>query len=329
MSDDTVPSNELQLGDVITEDSGYSIDRPVGIAVYLDKDGSRRITNALRLRPANFLNVRASLATKGHPVVFWGLADGPSSVMSALRGGLNYEFLPYPPADGVAIPSQIEPVNQIPYLQGYTSRPGGSGTRKLVHHKGWMRHVATFAHEIDTLYADHTHQLRQEESYRTLPDMPHTDESNIRNQNGLQYGRGTCGHNFEQLDLWSKLRGEDGGSGSIATDWKMRMIGVREDVEELCLMCPHPYFLRQFINLHDHLAWRRALDELLVKTAGGREFRYMRCPKIDKTGDKWQPAEGSITTFAGNAPLNWWKRQMVNWGKAVDYYDAHYAARDE
>ena len=158
--------------------------------------------------------------------------------------------------------------------------------------------------------------------------MPHNDESNIRNQNGLQYGRGACGYVFDKLDLWSKLRGEDGGSGSIATDWRMQMPGVLEDVEALCLVCPHPYWLRQFIIKHDHIRWRAALDELLVRTAGGRDFRYMRCPKIDKTGAKWLPAEGNITTFAGNAPLNWWKRQMVNWGRAVDYYDEHYAARD-
>ena len=158
---------------------------------------------------------------------------------------------------------------------------------------GWRRHTCTFAHEIDTQYADHSHQHRQEESYRTLPDMPHNDESNIRNQNGLQYGRGACGYVFDKLDLWSKLRPEDGGSGSIATDWRMQMPGVLEDVEALCLVCPHPYWLRQFIIRHDHIRWRAALDELLVRTAGGRDFRYMRCPKIDKSGEKrWLPAAG-------------------------------------
>ena len=247
-------------------------------------------------------------------------------MLNAIARAKGYWFLPYPPADGIAIPPQPEPVNQVAYLQGYPYRPGDRGT-KVTHIPGWMRHTATFAHEIDTLYADHSHQLRQGDSYRTLPDMPHTDESNLRNQNGLQYGRGACGYVYDKLDLWSKLRGEDGGSGSIATDWRMQMPGVLEDVEALCLVCPHAYWLRQFINKHDHIRWRAALDELLVRTAGGREFRYMRCPKIDKSTEKWLPATGNITTFAGNAPLNWWKRQMTNWGRAVDYYDDHYAAR--
>ena len=69
------------------------------------------------------------------------------------------------------------------------------------------------------------------------------------------------------------------------------------------------------------------MDEVITKTAGGRTFTYMRCPKIDKSGAKWIPAEGNVATSSGNAPLNWWKRQMENWGKAVDYYDDHYATR--
>ena len=152
----------------------------------------------------------------------------------------------------------------------------------------------------------------------------------MKNQNGLQYGRGICGYNFLQLTEWAALRPEDGGSGRIATDWRMRMPSVLEDIEALCLACPHPYWLRQFINRHDEAAWRTALDELVTKTAGGRTFTYMRCPKIDKSDPKrWLPAEGNVATSSGNAPLNWWKRQMVNWGEAVDYWDDHYAARDD
>ena len=204
---------------------------------------------------------------------------------------------------------QIEPVNQMP--DALT----------------WLRHTTTFAHEIDSLYADHTHQLRQGESYRTLPDMPHNDESNMRNQNALQFGRGACGYVFDKVLLYSKLPPEQGGSGVLARDWKMQRAGVLEDVEELCLTCNHAHWLRQFIIKHDMITWRAALDELLVREADDRTFRYMRCPKIDKSSVPWQPASASITTFAGNAPLNWWKRQMVNYGLAVDYYDEHFSRR--
>ena len=132
------------------------------------------------------------------------------------------------------------PVNQVPYLQGYDTTVGTGRNAVTTHHPGWMRHTATFAHEIDTLYADHTHQLRQPDSFKTLPDMPHNDASNLKNQNGLQYGRGICGYNFLQLTEWAALRPEDGGTGRIATDWRMRMRSVQEDIEALCLACPHP-----------------------------------------------------------------------------------------
>ena len=205
---------------------------------------------------------------------------------------------------------QLEPVNQIPDVEK------------------WMRHTTTFAHEIDTLYADHTHQLRQRESYRTLPDMPHNDESNMRNQNGLQYGRGACGYVFDKILLYSKLPHDQGGSGVLARDWRMQRAGVLEDVEALCLTCDHAHWLRQFIVKHDMATWRAALDELIVVTRDERTFSYMRCPKIDRSSIPWQPAAGNIATFSGNAPLNWWKRHMVNWGLAVDYYDDHYGRRE-
>ena len=203
-----------------------------------------------------------------------------------------------------------EPVNQVPDVEK------------------WMRHTTTFAHEIDTLYADHTHQLRQRESYRTLPDMPHNDESNMRNQNGLQYGRGVCGYVFDKILAYSKLPHDQGGSGVLARDWRMQRAGVLEDVEALCLTCDHAHWLRQFIVKHDMAAWRAALDELIVVTRDERTFSYMRCPKIDRSSIPWQPAAGNIATFSGNAPLNWWKRHMVNWGEAVDYYDDHYGRRE-
>ena len=320
-------STTLSLGDTLTETSVLPEGVSGGYLVQLDPDGSRRILDYLGF--SGSAEARTDVLARYGPTVYWGPQGGPpvpAGLNSAIAQAKGYHFLPYPPADGIAILPTPEPVNQAAYLEGYPYRPGGRGTT-VTQKPGWRRHTCTFAHEIDTQYADHSHQHRQEESYRTLPDMPHNDESNIRNQNGLQYGRGACGYVYDKLDLWSKLRPEDGGSGSIATDWRMQMPGVLEDVEALCLVCPHPYWLRQFIIRHDHIRWRQALDELLVRTAGGRDFRYMRCPKIDKSGEKWLPAAGNVATFAGNAPLNWWKRQMVNWGRAVDYYDDHYASR--
>ena len=317
----------LRVGDVIAANSVMPPGSVSNGIVLLDPDGSRRIIRArgaygfLEFGLREWLIARAAIEIP----VYWGRTGTPA--FSSLHRGSGYHFLPYPPADGIAIPASVDPVTPTPYLDGYHRKEGTGADVVITYIKGWLEHILTFAHEIDTLYADHTHQLRQPDSYRTLPDMPHNDESNIRNQNGLQVGRGICGHNYEQLVRWGKLRGEDGGSGSIATDWKMQMQGVREDVEAACYICDHAHWLRQFIVKHDYLAWRHALDELVVKTVGERTFSYMRLPKVDKSSEPWQPATGNITTFSGTAPLNWWKRQMVNWGEAVDEYDERYGRR--
>lgn len=102
------------------------------------------------------------------------------------------------------------------------------------------------------------------------------------------------------------------------------MPGVLEDVEALCLICDHTHWLRQFLYRHDMLPWVNALNEVHTVPNIGT---YMRVPKIDKSTTPWQPSTENITTISGNAPLNWWKRQMVNYGKAVDYYDDNYAQR--
>ena len=276
------------------------------VVLYCEGSGTRRVVQRATLNPLNLSAARMLAVHARHLRTV-----GESLAGTVPIYGVNIAPW-YQPGDFVGYDGlrSTEPVNQVPDFLT------------------WVRHATTFAHEIDSYYADHTHQLRQRESYRTLPDMPHTDESNMRNQNALQLGRGACGYVFDKVLLYSKLPQDGGGSGVLATDWKMQRGGVLEDVEALCLTCPHPYWLRQFIVKHDVARWRTALDELLVRTAGGRTFSYMRCPKIDRSTEIWLPSTASITTFSGNAPLNWWKTQMVNWGKAVDYYDAHFARRD-
>ena len=301
---------KLTYGDVITADfEDPDTTERSALVLYCDKNGSRRVIANSGL--ARTMSMERILSIIAHARATRNRQDLVNSVPIFVQ---QSEVRPwwttghYVGYDGSR---QLEPVNQIPDVEK------------------WMRHTTTFAHEIDTLYADHTHQLRQRESYRTLPDMPHNDESNMRNQNGLQYGRGACGYVFDKILLYSKLPHDQGGSGVLATDWRMQRAGVLEDVEALCLTCDHAHWLRQFIVKHDMAAWRAALDELTVVTRDERTFSYMRCPKIDRSSIPWQPAAGNIATFSGNAPLNWWKRHMVNWGLAVDYYDDHYGRREE
>ena len=318
----------LTLGDEIMPNSVMPEGVVSATIVFLDADGSRRV---LRLGAySNHLlrqNMERFLANKHIEIpIYWG-SGRIEGIRSPLFRGRNYDFLPYPPADGVPIPSQVEPVNPVPIIHGYHKKVDRRQNGKIVYVKGWFEHTSTFAHEIDQLYADHTHQMRQPDSYKTLPDMPHDTESNMRNQNALQVGRGMCGYAFQQTEDFARLPIDGGGTGNVATDWKLHYPKVLEDIQELCVFCEHAFFLRQFLIKHDVVAWRNALDEVLVKRAGDQELRYMRCPKVDKTSEPWMPSTDNFATFSGNAPLRWWKNNMVKWGEAVDYYDAHYGQR--
>ena len=320
----TGPSNALRLGDFLTQDSEAPLPAIItGLMIILDNDGSRRALGTRYFTPSTLYRVKDYYLPRNQILMYWGEVGVTDSFVGPIRYGKETLFMPYPDASGEPLLAQVEPVNPVPYLHGYHKLVNS----KKVWIKGWFEHTSTFAHEIDQLYADHTHQMRQPDSYKTLPDMPHDTESNMRNQNALQVGRGMCGYAFQQTEDFARLPIDGGGTGNVATDWKLHYPKVLEDIQELCVFCEHAFFLRQFLIKHDMLAWRNALDEVLVKRAGDQELRYMRCPKVDKTSEPWMPSTENFATFSGNAPLRWWKNNMVKWGEAVDYYDAHYGQR--
>lgn len=308
---ETPPPPYLRFGGEITPDSVQHPDEtsPRGrsdmMVALVERDGSRRIAGHLWLdaHAPSWQRAKARALASGHIGIHWGPMNSPV-YLSLWRNG---SYLPYPPADGIPIPTVDTPVNQVPY-----SLP-------------FLKHTCTFAHEIDQHYADHTLQMRQETSYEMLPDTRHDTESNLRNQIALRVGRGLVGHNFDQaLRLHNMPR--QGSPDELRHDWTTQLPAVRADVEEMCFdTCAHAYWLRQFMLRLDIVPWANALAEVLTAPAGGGT--YMRLPKIDKTGAKWTPSADSVATFAGTAPLNWWKRQMVNFGKAVDYYDDHFGQR--
>ena len=104
--------------------------------VQLAPDGSRRILDeglamTDRLR-TTWPEVRADILERagGNPLVLWGPdADVDLSNLLGLAG-LNGWYLPYPPADGIAIAPVEDPPNQIPYLRAF------------------LNHCCTFAHEL-------------------------------------------------------------------------------------------------------------------------------------------------------------------------------------
>ena len=271
------------------------------IAVVLDDDGSRRIEDIQYIYSDPHHIVILNRLPNKH-IVYWG----PSStdVATAVYRARKTGYLPYPPADGILIGPSTEPVNQVPkFLE-------------------WMKHISTFAHEIDMLWPEHSIMLREADNYNLIPGSSvRTTLHNLRNQFTLRYGRGICGYAFDRVDLWSKL-------DPLQELWKTQKAGVLEDVEALCLTCNHAFWLRQFLHKHDPLPWINSVDAAVTHPTSHQQ--YYRVPMIDKTNPElWVPhATKNITTIAGNAPVRWWKNQMINFGKAVDYFDDHFASRD-
>ena len=99
--------------------------------VHLVPDGSRKIRYVSSVNGNNWVgsNTKRSILARGLPAVTW--ADAAVVLITALHIG---EYLPYPPADGIGIPSSLEPVNQIPHLAE------------------WWPHVGRAAHGFDTIF---------------------------------------------------------------------------------------------------------------------------------------------------------------------------------
>ena len=100
------------------------------ICVHLSPDGSRRILSRWGCSGSGWAgHMKPLILAKGLPAVTWS----SSSVVTfgEIKVG---EYLPYPPADGIGIPSTPDPVNQIPYLAE------------------WWPHVGRAAHGFDTIF---------------------------------------------------------------------------------------------------------------------------------------------------------------------------------
>ena len=205
-----------------------------------------------------------------------------------------------------------EPVNQIPYF------------------RVWMKHVATFAHEIDTYFSEHTVHHTDTASYKSSYDINHSEDSILRNRNALQYGRALCGLVFDEVLRWSKL--DPLGNPAIdAFDWRMEKPKVEALVEALCLACEHPYWLREFVLIHEPDAWRTALDTR-VRAFGQN---VLALPKLDRSSEPWMPVPydendprgSSLHLVGGNNPVGAWKGFIAQYKQAVLYYDRNYSSR--
>ena len=296
------------LGSLVNSDLNVPFPADGVIVVTVKDIETRQIFFVTRYRSeSNFLYTKTVLS-ETHPhfgrMIYWGPYS--ESIYQATKWSSirTPRYLPYPPADGIAIGKSVEPVNQVPKF------------------REWMRHITTFAHEIDMLWPEHSIMLREADNYNLIPGSSvRTTLHNLRNQFTLRYGRGICGYGYQRVTEWADL-------DPTEERWKTQQAGVQEDVEALCLTCDHAFWLRQFLHRHDPLPWINSVDSATTHPTSGQQ--YYRVPKVDRTNPKlWIPhATENITTVAGNAPVRWWKNQMINFGKAVDYFDENYASRD-
>ena len=183
------------LGTILTADTVIGTVAPSFYFVDLAGDGSRRVEYKSIRDGRSWARDEDVLLERHHEIVFWG-ATGVNIGSSDLRVG---EYLPYPPADGIAIATQVEPVNQYGYLPE------------------WRAHVATFCHSFDALPGF--------ESFNQL--------SASQKVTAYRVGQTIGGHAWERLGFWLSY------DASLSDDWKLGIVfdPVKKAVDAVCIEC--------------------------------------------------------------------------------------------
>ena len=125
---------------------------------------------------------------------------------------------------------RTEPVNQIPYLEGYDIAQDPADR-----FFGWERYICTFAHDLMAL-PSHTYQHLDHNNLNLVPDLPHTDESNVRYKNTWHYGRAMLGYVLTRLDDWKALP-MDGAENAFGLTWQNRKEGMEWIMRSICAQC--------------------------------------------------------------------------------------------
>ena len=193
----TMTSSIPALGTILTADTVVAADSPTFYILELALDGSRRIEARTVRDGPSWVRDKDILLERYRMMVVWGPSGGPDRLhTNDLTIG---DYLPYPPADGVAIPAQYEPVNQYGYLPE------------------WRAHVATFCHSFDALPGF--------ESFNQL--------SASQKVTAYRVGQTIGGHAWERLGFWLSY------DASLSDDWKLGIVidPVRKAVDAVCIEC--------------------------------------------------------------------------------------------
>ena len=178
------------LGQLITPDTDVTVDETY-LTVALDDDGSRRIVGSGTFSTS--ATVERVIEVSGSNVVFWGPREAVNGLSSALIGArIEGHYLPYPPADGIAIFPVEERVNQVPQLLDF------------------REHAATFAHQLDDAMGHHSLTSAAEAdrmvTFQTLSSMIGSGWRRYKEWAGTDPQELIVGGNFDGTLLWKRER---------------------------------------------------------------------------------------------------------------------------
>ena len=156
------------LGQLVEADTEVDLGGVSYYAVRLAPDGSRRILDdsLAALNRSTWPEERARRLewAEGDPLVLWGAsAVVPLTTPLGAAARLGW-YLPYPPADGIAIAPVEDPPNQIPYLRSF------------------LNHCCTFAHELLVDHQPQSGRLRGIDSWNLAPDIVLDVDSIVRTE---------------------------------------------------------------------------------------------------------------------------------------------------
>ena len=219
------------LGQLITPETDVTLEDDDYLFVALDEDGSRRVVGRGLFSDSS--TVERVIEAFGTNVVFWG-PDNIGDLFTALGAAarLGY-YLPYPPADGIAIFPVAEAVNQVPEVSKF------------------REHAARFAHQLDAAMGHHTLAAAEERdrlaTYNTLADL--------------------IGNAWRKFQEWYDIDPQEiisGGNFDGTLLWKRDIDEYRSVHDYLCGECDIATFARRFILNANLDLFRRIYRQGLV-----------------------------------------------------------------
>ena len=224
----------------------------------------------------------------------------------------------------------LEPVNQIPYLEGYHEADWdhlviGGWPSRGPRVKGFFEHVCGFAHELSIL-PSHTYQHLNHNDLDLLPDDPHNDESNLRWKTLWKYARASVGFCFKTLEGWAD-------DPPTETLWEARLPGIRNTMRWLCWQCDHPYWARKMLIEMDPALWQAAMTPVSEERGQGTSHPYtsyeVKLPRVNPETMNPHPTGTHFFVSHETAydPTGPWRSWTSGYRKALQRYDEKYAHR--